>query len=189
MFETLSAVFWGVLTFSILVVLHEGGHFLTARAFGVHVHEFMIGLPGPAIRFRGKKTDYGITAIPLGGYVRISGMEPGPEEPLLGPALAYVTRVRTATADDVGAFARHRRREGRRSAGHPDRLERHRGCTRGRPGTSPRSLPRRPTTPTRCSTSRGPRPTAVFRRSSGSWCSRLASSSTCSQRSWCSCWC
>ena len=101
MFATLSAVFWGVVTFSILVVLHEGGHFLTARAFGVHVHEFMIGLPGPAIRFHGKKTDYGITAIPLGGYVRISGMEPGPEEPLLGPALAYVTRTQTATADDV----------------------------------------------------------------------------------------
>ena len=85
MFATLSAVFWGIVTFSILVVLHEGGHFLTARAFGVHVHEFMIGLPGPAIRYHGKKTDYGITAIPLGGYVRISGMEPGPEDPLLGP--------------------------------------------------------------------------------------------------------
>jgi len=96
MFATLSAVFWGILTFSILVVLHEGGHFLTARAFGVHVHEFMIGLPGPAIRFRGKKTTYGVTAIPLGGYVRISGMEPGPEDPLLGPALAYVTEQRSA---------------------------------------------------------------------------------------------
>ena len=44
-------VFWGVLTFSILVVLHEGGHFLAARAFGVKVHEFMLGLPGPALRF------------------------------------------------------------------------------------------------------------------------------------------
>ena len=101
MVGTLSAVFWGVVTFSILVVLHEGGHFLTARAFGVHVHEFMIGLPGPAIRFHGKNTDYGITAIPLGGYVRISGMEPGPEEPLLGPALAYVTREGSATVETL----------------------------------------------------------------------------------------
>ena len=97
MFVTLSAVFWGIVTFSILVVLHEGGHFLTARAFGVHVHEFMIGLPGPAIRFHGAKTAYGITAIPLGGYVRISGMEPGPEDPLLGPALEFATRNGTAT--------------------------------------------------------------------------------------------
>ncbi|MEI7814145.1 MAG: M50 family metallopeptidase [Coriobacteriia bacterium] len=101
MFATLSAVFWGIVTFSILVVLHEGGHFLTARAFGVHVHEFMIGLPGPAVRFHGKKTAYGITAIPLGGYVRISGMEPGPEDPLLGPALAFVTAQRAATSFDV----------------------------------------------------------------------------------------
>jgi regulator of sigma E protease len=58
----------------------------------------MIGLPGPAVRFHGKETDYGITAVPLGGYVRISGMEPGPEDPLLEPALAFVTAERSATA-------------------------------------------------------------------------------------------
>jgi regulator of sigma E protease len=94
-------IFWFVITFSILVVLHEGGHFLTARAFGVHVHEFMIGLPGPALRFHGKKTDYGITAVPLGGYVRISGMEPGPEDPSLGPVLAYITRRQHVTLDEL----------------------------------------------------------------------------------------
>ena len=91
MTETLSAVFWGVLTFSILVVLHEGGHFAVARAFGVKVHEFMIGLPGPALRWQGKHTVFGVTAIPLGGYVRIAGMEPGPEDPRLADALAFVT--------------------------------------------------------------------------------------------------
>jgi len=101
MFATLSAVFWGILTFSILVILHEGGHFLTARAFGVHVHEFMVGLPGPAVRFQGKKTAYGVTAIPLGGYVRISGMEPGPEDPRLGAALEFVTRVGSATSSTL----------------------------------------------------------------------------------------
>jgi regulator of sigma E protease len=67
--------------------------------FGVKVHEFMIGLPGPALRLHGKKTVYGITAIPLGGYVRIAGMEPGPENPLLGPALAAATRHGTIDAD------------------------------------------------------------------------------------------
>jgi len=101
MIETLSAVFWGVLTFSILVVLHEGGHFAVARAFGVKVHEFMLGLPGPAIRWKGKSTVYGVTAIPLGGYVRIAGMEPGPEDPRLGEALAFVTRRRRVTAHDL----------------------------------------------------------------------------------------
>jgi regulator of sigma E protease len=69
--------------------------------FGVKVHEFMIGLPGPALRLHGKKTVYGITAIPLGGYVRIAGMEPGPENPLLGPALAAATRRGTIDADQL----------------------------------------------------------------------------------------
>jgi regulator of sigma E protease len=101
MTDGFSALFWGIITFSLLIVIHEGGHFLMARAFGVKVHEFMIGLPGPAIRLRGKKTTYGITAIPLGGYVRIAGMEPGPEEPLLGPVLATVTRNGTADAFEV----------------------------------------------------------------------------------------
>jgi regulator of sigma E protease len=97
----LAEIFWFIVTFSILVVLHEGGHFLVARAFGVHVHEFMIGLPGPALRFHGKKTDYGVTAIPLGGYVRISGMEPGPEDERLGTVLAYVTRRGRVLVDEV----------------------------------------------------------------------------------------
>ena len=101
MMATLSAIFWGVLTFSILVILHEGGHFAVARSFGVKVHEFMVGLPGPAIRWQGKNTVFGVTAIPLGGYVRIAGMEPGPEDPLLADVLACATRRRRVTAADV----------------------------------------------------------------------------------------
>ncbi len=96
--QALSALLWGIPTFSLLVVLHEGGHFAMARAFGVKVHEFMLGLPGPALRFRGKKTTYGITAVPLGGYVRIAGMEPGPEDALMTDALAYITRLGTGNA-------------------------------------------------------------------------------------------
>ena len=101
MMATLSAVFWGILTFSILVVLHEGGHFAVARAFGVKVHEFMLGLPGPAVRWQGKHTVFGVTAIPLGGYVRIAGMEPGPEDPRLAEALAFATRAREITAPEL----------------------------------------------------------------------------------------
>jgi regulator of sigma E protease len=98
--NTLFTIFWTVVTLSILVVLHEGGHFLAARAFKIKVHEFMIGLPGPALRFKSKKghTAFGVTAVPLGGYVRIAGMEPGPEDELLGPALAEITRDRRTNA-------------------------------------------------------------------------------------------
>lgn len=91
LFDTANTIFWGVLTFSILILLHEGGHFVAARAFGVKVHEFMMGLPGPAIRLKTKATTYGITMIPLGGYVRIAGMEPGPEDELLGQALKEIS--------------------------------------------------------------------------------------------------
>lgn len=100
--EALSAIFWFIVTFSILVVLHEGGHFIAAKAFRVRVSEFMIGLPGPSIRYHGKDTDYGVTAIPLGGFVRIAGSEPGPDDPRLAEALAAVTRSGSATPESLG---------------------------------------------------------------------------------------
>ena len=101
MTNVLWIIFWGILTFSLLVVLHEAGHFVAARAFGLKVHEFMIGLPGPRIRFHTKNTTFGITAIPLGGYVRIAGMEPGVEDERLAPALAAVTRVGRMTRREL----------------------------------------------------------------------------------------
>jgi regulator of sigma E protease len=97
-----AALFWGVITFSLLVIIHEGGHFLAARLFGVKVHEFMIGLPGPALRYKSKRSgiSYGVTAIPLGGYCRIAGMEPGREDALLGPAVGLLAdRGRIAASD------------------------------------------------------------------------------------------
>ncbi|MDO8848357.1 MAG: M50 family metallopeptidase [Coriobacteriia bacterium] len=102
----LETALWGIATFSILVVLHEMGHFLAARAFGVKVHEFMVGLPGPSLRLHTKNMDWGVTAVPLGGYVRIAGMEPGAEDEFLGEALVAV-RDRgpldaTALAADIG---------------------------------------------------------------------------------------
>jgi regulator of sigma E protease len=102
----LDAVFWGVVTFSILVVLHEGGHFFMARAFGVKVHGFMFGLPGPALRIRGKKTTYGITAVPFGGYVRIAGMEPGEEDPLLPEALGVIAERGPITVGELSRALR-----------------------------------------------------------------------------------
>ncbi len=98
---SLDVVLWGIVTFSILVVLHEGGHFLAARAFGVKVHEFMLGLPGPALRLETKNMTWGITAIPLGGYVRIAGMEPGAEDALLGAALKAVAESEKMEAGDL----------------------------------------------------------------------------------------
>ncbi|MDO8731608.1 MAG: site-2 protease family protein [Actinomycetota bacterium] len=70
----------GILIFVLLIALsiglHEFGHFLPAKKFGVKVTEFMIGF-GPAIWTRVKgETRYGFKVIPLGGYVRMIGMLP-----------------------------------------------------------------------------------------------------------------
>src|ERR687883_336581 len=67
-----------------LVMIHEAGHFLTAKTFGIKVEQFFVGF-GPRIwSFRRGETEYGLKALPLGGYVRIAGMnpfqEPTPEE-------------------------------------------------------------------------------------------------------------
>lgn len=74
----LSALFWGVVTFSVLVFIHEGGHFLAARACGVRVSEFFLGMP---CRYnlhhvsRRIGTKFGVTPILIGGYAAICGME------------------------------------------------------------------------------------------------------------------
>lgn len=69
-----------VVLLSVLVFVHEGGHFLAARLFGMRCTEFMLGLPGPSIGFTRGGTRFGVTAVPLGGYARITGMTE-PETP------------------------------------------------------------------------------------------------------------
>ena len=91
---TLSAIFWGVLVLSLLVFVHEGGHYLAARAFGVRVTEFFLGLP---CRFKlshkskSHGTEVGVTPFLLGGYNRICGME-GEYDELQASAFAIVQR-------------------------------------------------------------------------------------------------
>ena len=86
-----------------LVLIHEGGHYLAARAFGVRVSEFMLGLPGPTIGFYHGETRFGVTAVPLGGYARVCGMEPGEMSPYLERAMASVYARGTALMEDVAA--------------------------------------------------------------------------------------
>lgn len=85
----------------VLVFIHEGGHFLASKAFGVRVTEFMLGLPGPSIGFTAGGTRFGITPILLGGYARVCGMEPGEMSPHLKPVLAALHRRGTAAMEDI----------------------------------------------------------------------------------------
>lgn len=61
--------------FGLLVMIHELGHFLMARAFGVGIHEFSIGMGPKIFSKKGKKydTDYSLRAFPIGGYVSMVG--------------------------------------------------------------------------------------------------------------------
>ena len=66
-------ILFAILFFSLIIFVHELGHFLTARFFKVTVHEFAIGM-GPKILSWGKKeTKYSIRAIPVGGYCKMEG--------------------------------------------------------------------------------------------------------------------
>lgn len=63
-----------LLAISILVGLHELGHLLFAKWFGMRVEEYYIGFPPKLFKVKKGETEYGIGAIPMGGYVKISGM-------------------------------------------------------------------------------------------------------------------
>ncbi len=64
----------GVLGFMILI--HEFGHYAVAKLLGVRVEQFAIGFGKRLVGFRKGETDYRINAIPLGGYVKMSGENP-----------------------------------------------------------------------------------------------------------------
>ena len=94
----------------LLIVLHEGGHFLVARIFGMRVERFSIGFGPTLIGFKRGGTTFQVAPIPLGGFVQITGLNPNeefdkddpfvyPNRPrwmrlltiLAGPAANYVT--------------------------------------------------------------------------------------------------
>lgn len=75
----------GILVFVVgillMILVHEAGHFIAAKRFGIKVEEFFIGF-GPRLwSFRRGETEYGFKAVPVGGYVRIAGMNPFQEPP------------------------------------------------------------------------------------------------------------
>jgi len=77
------------LGFCLLIILHEAGHFVAAKATGMRVERFFLFF-GPTIwSFKKGETEYGVKAIPLGGYVKISGMNPEEEVPPEHEAKAY----------------------------------------------------------------------------------------------------
>ena len=75
--------------FATLIMLHEFGHFTAAKAVGMRVEKFSLFFGPMLVKVRRGETTYGIGPIPLGGYVRISGMNPYEKLPPDVAARAY----------------------------------------------------------------------------------------------------
>ena len=77
------------LGFAALIILHEAGHFVAAKAVGMRVERFSLFFGPMLVKFRRGETEYGIGPIPLGGYVKITGMNPNEDIPEAARARAY----------------------------------------------------------------------------------------------------
>jgi regulator of sigma E protease len=74
-------IFVGILGLAVLILIHEAGHFYVARAVGMRPRKFYVGFPPALVKTTRKGIEYGLGAIPLGGYVKIPGMHrPAPSD-------------------------------------------------------------------------------------------------------------
>ena len=69
-----------VVVLGILILIHEWGHFIVARLSGVGVERFSIGFGKVLWSYRGKETEYCLSAVPFGGYVKMMGDDENPLE-------------------------------------------------------------------------------------------------------------
>jgi regulator of sigma E protease len=78
----LGPAFWVVVLLGVMILIHELGHFWAALAVGVRVETFSLGFGPRLFGFRRGHTDFRVSAIPFGGYVRMLGDQPGDEHAL-----------------------------------------------------------------------------------------------------------
>jgi regulator of sigma E protease len=81
-----------ILALGVLIIVHEGGHFLVARLSKMRVDRFSIGFGPKLFSFKRGETVYQIAAIPLGGFVQIAGLNPGEEGIAADDPRAYPNR-------------------------------------------------------------------------------------------------
>jgi regulator of sigma E protease len=99
-----------ILGISLLVIVHEGGHYLAARAFGMRVLRFSVGFGPPLFRYqpKGSPTVFQVCAVPFLAYVQIAGMNPAedvdPRDPELYPNKGVLARISVIFA---GPFANY----------------------------------------------------------------------------------
>lgn len=72
----MNSILIALLAIGVIIIFHELGHYLAAKAAGVRVEEFAVGMGPKIFGIKHGETDYSLRAIPLGGYVKMAGMDP-----------------------------------------------------------------------------------------------------------------
>jgi len=99
-----------VIALSVLIIIHEGGHYLAARAFGMRVLRYSIGFGPTLFRYqpKGSPTVFQVAVIPFLAYVQIAGMNPNeeidPAAPEIYPNKSLFARVTTIAAGPVANY-------------------------------------------------------------------------------------
>lgn len=99
-----------IIALSVLIIIHEGGHYLAARAFGMRVLRYSIGFGPTLFRYQPKDspTVFQVAVIPFLAYVQIAGMNPNeeadPDDPELFPNKSLFARVTTIAAGPIANY-------------------------------------------------------------------------------------
>src|SRR5215467_3805263 len=105
---TPSSVLMAIVGLGLLIVLHEGGHFVVARLCGMRVERFSIGFGPPLVAFKLGGTTFQIAPIFLGGFVQITGLNPNEEfdktDPFVYPNRPRWMRLLTILAGPVANY-------------------------------------------------------------------------------------
>src|SRR3974377_2098282 len=115
-------ILWFIVFLGILILVHEFGHYAAAKLSGVRVDVFSLGFGKRLLGFRTGDTDYRISALPLGGYVKMAGENPleshsgAPDEftshprwqrlviALAGPAMNILLAVGVVGGVNIGQY-------------------------------------------------------------------------------------
>src|SRR6266403_5617380 len=92
-------LFGVALVLGVMILVHEWGHFIAARIFGVRVDVFSIGFGPRLFGWKRGATDYRVSALPLGGYVRMAGQDPSEIDSARSTSLHAKDKDEKADAD------------------------------------------------------------------------------------------
>ena len=90
--EFITDILWFIIALGVLVFVHELGHFLVAKKAGIRVERFSLGFPPKMVGIQVGETEYCLSWIPLGGYVKVAGMADVGSEETTGAPWEYPSK-------------------------------------------------------------------------------------------------